>query len=47
VKISAKVALVIFNKTDVFLYDVSCSSRCQKITFLKKDSPVGMFACVI
>jgi len=40
VKIFAKVNLVSFNKTDVFLYDVSCTSRCQKITFLKKDSAV-------
>ena len=46
-KISAHVNLVSFNKADVFLYDVSCRLRCQKITFLKRDSAVDMFAWVI
>jgi len=38
VKISAKVKLVSFNKTDIFCM----TSRCRKITFLKRDSAFGM-----
>jgi len=43
VKNSAKVKLLSFNRNVVFLNDL----KHRKVTFLKRDSAVGMFAWVI